>query len=348
MPITEADGAVVSLVRAVYWPRGGLRVAWLRGTMNILTQRFDVIVCPENVHNLSIWVFAGLHRLFGSRLVLHGHGKRTRLSQGPWIGGIRNLARRVLLARADAIITYSDRGRADVMEMGIKPDRVFVAQNTLDIVELRTAQRDVLPGELENLRIKHQLEPGGVVLFVGRLQRVKRVDLLIEAVRLRQTQGGDCSLLIIGDGPERGELESAASGMKGVHFLGELYDVRTLAPYFLIADVLAIPGRIGLTCVHGFAYGVPVITCSELLVSQSPEYDYIADGINAVVLEELSAEAVARALADLLPDHKRLMQLRNGASSTADRLHMDVMVQGFVKAVAHAWNSSDRMPGPHT
>jgi hypothetical protein len=79
-----------------------------------------------------------------------------------------------------------------------------------------------------------------------------------------------------------------------------------------------------------------LITTSERLVSQSPEYDYVEDGYNAVTVDELSAAAFGSAMSDLLHDGPRLARLAEGARSTADGLGMDKMVLGFLRAVDYA------------
>lgn len=238
------DTTPVHLMKPLRWPRGGLRVAWLRGTRRVLRGGFDVIICPENVHNLSVWAIAAFHRRYGARLVLHGHGKRIRFSQGRVVRSVRNLARRALLSRADAIVAYSEKGCSEIIEMGVAADKVFVAQNTLDISALRAAEKTIRPLDLETLRSELQLSPSKVILFLGRLQTIKRVDILIDAVRQERARGLDCSLIVVGEGPEKSALEALAADVDRVHFLGELYDLQMLAQLFLVSDVLAIPGRV--------------------------------------------------------------------------------------------------------
>ena len=59
------------------------------------------------------------------------------------------------------------------------------------------------------------------VIFVGRLQQRKRVDLLLKACALVQPSP---ELAIVGDGPERGALESlAAQVFEKARFLGALF-----------------------------------------------------------------------------------------------------------------------------
>ena len=91
----------------------------------------------------------------------------------------------------------------------------------------------------------------------------------------------------------------------------------------------------GLTCVHGFAYGVPVLT-SQKGVEQSPEYDYVVDGENGLLIEEPDAELYAEAIKSTLQSSARLEQLKAGAERTAKSLSMSHMVDQFVFAVRYA------------
>ena len=87
----------------------------------------------------------------------------------------------------------------------------------------------------EALIAEHGLAGKKVVLFVGRLVRLKNVDLLIDACP------ADAVLVILGDGPEGETLrrQAAASG-KEVRFTGRL-EGDALYAWYDVADVLALP-----------------------------------------------------------------------------------------------------------
>jgi glycosyltransferase involved in cell wall biosynthesis len=63
----------------------------------------------------------------------------------------------------------------------------------------------------------------GFVLSVNRLDRAKRIDLLIEAAKAEPS----LRVVIAGDGPDRERLEQLASGLNGqVEFAGRVDDER--------------------------------------------------------------------------------------------------------------------------
>lgn len=335
-PRTNGVEMAVTELRSVRWPFGRGQVAWFSGTFRLLSSEYDVLVCQETVNNLSIWLFSLLHRSFGKRLVLHGWGYRPDEASTRWVNRIRQAARRILARRADAAIVYTDRGRRSYVRLGFPEDRISVSGNTLDVEHLRAIGKAIPQDELAQLR--HTLAPEDRInlLFVGRLQAAKRVDILIDAFALLKDLDFPCTLTIIGDGPDRQELEERSDKLGGITFTGAIYDERVLAPYFIVADLLVIPGRVGLTCVHSFSYGVPVLTASHHVIPQTPEYDYVIDGVNGRIIDEVSAQAFSIAIQEIVAHSPQLERLKAGARSSADRLTMDQMAEQFSIAVHRA------------
>ncbi|HDL48887.1 MAG TPA: glycosyltransferase [Actinobacteria bacterium] len=316
-----------------YWPHGQHRVAWQSGALEMLTGNYDVLVVPEIVHNLTVWSIMALRRIFRKRLVLFGFGYRP--PPATLFARVRERARLFLISRADAIISYTERGREACLAAGVDASRLFVSQNTLDTEYLQALTQKVRPDDLSEIRTRLSLGPH-VLIAVGRLVPEKRVGVLIDAVADLGRQGITCSLLVIGDGPERQSLEKRAAGLDNIHFLGAIYDDETIARYFLLSDMLVIPGRIGLTCVHGFSYGIPSITSSDSTVAQSPEYDYLEDGVNSVIVDRPDPSVYARTLKRLIDHPQELDTLRAGAARSAGQLTMAEMVEQYAAATSYA------------
>jgi glycosyltransferase involved in cell wall biosynthesis len=145
------------------------------------------------------------------------------------------------------------------------------------------------------------VEPGegaprydGAVLFVGRLVRVKGIELLIEA--MRHIKGR--RLVIVGDGPEREALERASAGLD-VTFEGMLphEEVRRR---FSDAAVLVQPSLAeGMpnTVLEAMAHGVPVIATA---VAGVPEI--VRDGETGFLLEGREPDLLASRLGSILSD----------------------------------------------
>ena len=101
-----------------------------------------------------------------------------------------------------------------------------------------------------------------IVLFVGRLVRYKGVDVLLEAMR-----GVPARALIVGDGPERGDLLQRAESLglsDRVKFPGDVSD-EELAALYRACDLLVLPSvtrqeAFGLVQLEAMAAGKPVIS----------------------------------------------------------------------------------------
>lgn len=96
----------------------------------------------------------------------------------------------------------------------------------------------------------------------SRLDRPKRLDLLIQAMRLVRH---DVPLLIAGSGPESARLHDMAAGDKRIVFLGQVSDEALLGFY---ANALAVPfvpfdEDYGLVTLEAMRSAAPVVTCTD-------------------------------------------------------------------------------------
>ena len=314
-----------------FWPKGRHRVAWQSGALAMLRSDAQVLICDEIVHNLTVWLIAFVHRFFGKRLILIGF-----MTRGPGSGlvpRVRRLLLRLLRRSADALISYTETGRRALEAEGWPLDRVFVSYNTLDTEVLQRISDSVTAEEVEELKARLGID-GQAVLFLGKLIPEKHVEVVVEALAL---MADPPVLVVVGEGPERVRLESLASRSPGrVIFTGAIYDEHEVAKYLGLSEFLVLPGRVGLTCVHGFAAARPSITTGRGGVDQTPEFDYVSDGENAIVLADLRPQTHADAVARLLEDPDLLADLQKGALDTAQRLRMDAMVDGYSAAVDYA------------
>jgi glycosyltransferase involved in cell wall biosynthesis len=120
---------------------------------------------------------------------------------------------------------------------------------------------DVLPHPPQALA--YRTAPSeGFVLSVNRLDRAKRIDLLLEAARSEPS----LRVVIAGDGPDRDRLERLASGLNGqVEFAGRVDDelladlyARCLAVYYAPVDE-----DFGMVPFEAFLSGKPVVTTTD-------------------------------------------------------------------------------------
>jgi glycosyltransferase involved in cell wall biosynthesis len=157
-------------------------------------------------------------------------------------------------ALGDVTIAVSDAVRRDLLGWGVPARRIVAIPNGVELAGLSfdAAERAQTRNAL-GLAADDQ-----VIGTVGRLHPGKRIDLLIDAAAPLLRQGR--YLLVVGDGPARGELEeqTRALGVEDrVIFAGE----QPARPFLAAMDVFASPSpfeTFGLAVVEALANGLPV------------------------------------------------------------------------------------------
>lgn len=213
------------------------------------------------------------------------------------------------LAWADAIIATSPNYLATSTVLQAHKERCEVLPYGIPVEQF--ADRD----EEAVARIRAQFG-SRLVITVGRLIYYKGFDVLVQA--MKDVHG---TLLVVGDGPLRAELEAQAHALgiaDRVHFLGEIHN-RDIAAYYHASDVFALASvarseAFGIVQLEAMACGVPVVNTS--LDSGVPFVSL--DGETGVTVPPGDADALARALNDLLDDDARRASLGAAARKRVD------------------------------
>jgi len=238
-----------------------------------------------------------------SRLILHEHGPIFRGGAGC----IYRTFLRLLGKRADAIIANSQAAQA-ALQRTIRTAKVpiSVVPNFIDLEQFD-------PDRYEKGRSREALGLDGsafVIGFVGRLDRAKGADLLIEAAALLRREGDSCRFVLIGEGSERKNLEERIRELdlgKTVILAGLRENPAAVMRAF---DVGVVPSRreaFGIAALEMMHMKVPVLVAP---VGGLPEL--VRDGETGIVLPELSPPALAQAIRRLREDgHLRERLARN-------------------------------------
>jgi glycosyltransferase involved in cell wall biosynthesis len=237
-------------------------------------------------------------------------------------------------------MVYNEAAAARLRDEGFDGERIFVALNSLDQGPIEQARRYWLGASdaLCAFRREHQLDPGPVLLYVSRLEPKNRLELLLDATaRLRPKFPRLCAV-VIGGGDDLRRLEEAARRLgvsDHVRFLGAIYDEEQLAPWFVSADLFVYPANIGLSLLHAFGYGLPVVT-SDDVAAQNPEIEALEHGTNGFFYKSGSAEALAATIATALGDPEGLARMSAAAEATVrDRFNVQTMVDGMEAAIRY-------------
>ncbi len=150
------------------------------------------------------------------------------------LGELAAQAERWTLLGADAVLAVSALLRDHVVSLGVRPDRVHVVPNGVDATLFQPRPPD------PSIRARWGLPDGPVLGFVGGLRRWHGVEALPALLDKLVHRYRGLRLVIVGDGPLRGELEHTLKerGLtRSVVFTGSLphEEVAKLIPQFDVA-----------------------------------------------------------------------------------------------------------------
>ncbi len=222
---------------------------------------------------------------------------------------------RLLSLLSDMIVCISEHERVTAIDNGISPSRLVVVRNGV------SQQRPVPLGDAP-----HWPEGRLRVLFVGRFDRQKGVDLLFDALRVLgdKVHAVVAGAAVLADGTVLAMPDNVTT--IGWVSPGEL---ETL---FASAQVLVVPSRwegFGLIAAEAMRAGLAVVAAR---VGGLPEV--VADGVTGMVIDPGSTDALVAALAQLSAERAREMgdagKARFLEHFTMERVHRELReVYGF-------------------
>ncbi len=289
-------------------------ILWLRHL--IKSGNFDIVHC----HQYSPYAYGWFaHWGTGAKVVFTEHGrfhpdqyrKKARFIN-PFIARTSHKLVAISSATRDALVEYEY----------FPKDRITVIYNGIAPLEVTDKQRSALNEEL-------QIEPGETVIgTVARLDAVKNQALMLKATRTMLDQGFQVRLLLVGDGPERENLEKLAAKLnlaESIIFTGFQSQP---AAYLSLMDIFLLPSfteGTSMTLLEAMSLGIPTVSTR---VGGTPEI--VADGETGKLVESNDLSAFTRAIQEILRDRGALSKMSQRAKTRfEERFSAQQMVQQY-------------------
>ncbi|ARA94535.1 MAG: glycosyltransferase [Deltaproteobacteria bacterium] len=295
----------------------------------------EVVLAEENPRSLTLPFLLRYARKQGAGRVLWG----IFYSVFRPFSGLHPLQRyRIEMARrVEACACYTKGVRA-ALQPYLPDERLFVAQNTLEMDVLFRLRKQLEKEGKTAVRQRLQLpEEHDILVFVGQLIPRKGTQLLLESFAALRAER-PMTLLIIGGGPEREPMEQwvRARNLPDVHFLGSIPRLEDSAPYLYAADVMVLPGYVGLVINHAFGMGLPLVTQHPPgnIPFHGPEIESLEHGYNGFMVQRGNFNAFLNAIRLTLK--KRTILSRNAITYAEQHLTVDHMLDGLVGAISYA------------
>lgn len=258
---------VTKIRRSKYGP-----FVWQHGIMKLLNcDKYDTYIMTGEPYLISTWIFCIIKKLIypKKRIYFWSHGWYGRE------GFLKKWLKRLYFGMADGTFTYGEFARQKAIEQGNNGDKIWPIHNSLDHNRHLEIRKTISSSDLYKDHFGNDFP---TIIFIGRLTKVKKLDILFSALHILKKRNKHYNLVLVGDGEERNRLERISNQMCiDTWFYGACYDEKTNSELIYNADLCVSPGNVGLTAIHTMTFGTPVIT-HDSFESQMPEFEAIKQG----------------------------------------------------------------------
>lgn len=254
--------------------------------------KYDAYIMTPGTNNLSIWFFLLLSKLFSKKKVYlwtHGiYGYESKLKM---------LIRNAHFKLADGLLIYGDYACRNMINMGYKAEKIYAIHNSLDYDTQLPIRKKI---NTTGIYADHFGNNYPVLLFIGRLTKVKKLEMLLDSVAKSRGEGKNYNVIFVGDGVEKESLIDRTNQLglqEQVWFFGACYDEEENARLIHNADLCVAPGNVGLTSIHSLMYGTPVLTHNDFKW-QMPEFEVIKEWETGCFFERDNVSDLAKKITE--------------------------------------------------
>ncbi len=207
-----------------------------------------------------------------------------------------------LLKKADRLIATSQQSAIEARREGFLDQQITMIPNGVDTRRFKSAAGNA------SSRTR--------IVCVGRLVKVKGMDILIEAFGQLKREGLCRRLDIVGGGPERTTLSEKAVNLgcdEGIRFHGEVGNVEDFFDTTCIFVQPSLAEGMSNVLLEAMACGLPVIATRT-----GAAMDIIEDGVNGLLVDTDSAGQIRDAVQKIMSDEAFAQALGNNARKTVE------------------------------
>ena len=244
---------------------------WSKGLLKLAFKPYQKYIITGEPYNLSSWFFLILLFFMKKESIAWTHG---------WYGketGLRKIIKKMYFKLFSKIMCYNEYSAKLMVEQGFDNNRIFVIGNSLDSDNQKKIRKKLIS---TNIYSDYFGNHNPVIIYCGRIQKVKRLDILIKILELLNKKNFAVNLVFVGKDVDNVKLDEVAyqKGLSNqIWAYGPCYEEEKLGELFYNATVCVSPGNVGLTAIHALTYGCPVITHNDF-PNQMPEFEAIIPG----------------------------------------------------------------------
>lgn len=310
------------------------KIVWQHIPWVKIIKNYDVIFVAGNPRVVTDVLFGTFCRLINKNVVLWtmAHSYRgNKITEN-----IRLFWSKIF----PIIFVYTDKEISFLKSKGFNSHYILGMNNGLDQKKIDRIIADTDNTELLNWKILNNYDKRSIIISCARLDKKNNFILVLKALPDLIQENPDILWILIGAGEEEQFLKSEVQKMglsNHVAFLGAIYEESKLALYFLSASLFIHPSAIGLSLLHAFGYGLPVIVHGNEEL-HNPEFSAFKNGKTGLTFEKDNPNDLAIKIQSLLKNPDKIKEMGvNAQNVVRNEYNVDIMVERFVKIVKHTY-----------
>lgn len=259
---------------------------WQTNTICLVFKRYNVYVITGEPYSVSNWLILVLAKFLGKKTIVWSHG---------WYGRenlVKFKVKKTFFNLSSIVLLYGEYAKGLMKEIGFNTSKLHCIYNSLDYNNQLRIRAELTLGDDFKKHFGNNLP---VIMFLGRIQKSKKISLIFDAMALLFEQGIYLNAVIVG-GTYGEELEfdnlKNSNLSEHVWFYGPTFSESIIGNFLYNSIVCVSPGNVGLLAIHSLTYGTPVITHNNFLF-QGPEFEAIKDGVTGSFFIQDSIEDLA-------------------------------------------------------
>lgn len=252
---------------------------WQVGAFKLVFKNYDFYILYGDSFYLSNWFIMIFAKLLRKKTFIWTHGLYKDLS---WKSKVLNYP---FYKLATKVLLYGDYSKNKMIELGFNKDNLICIYNSLDYEKQINVRNNLISS---NIYKEHFNNSNPVIIYIGRIQKSKKIEFILESIFNLKNEGIFVNLVIVGNDSENVDLESVANKLslaQNLWMIGPCYQEEKIGELIYNADVCVSPGNIGLTAMHSLTYGTPAITHGNFQ-NQGPEFEAIQPLITGDFFQE--------------------------------------------------------------
>lgn len=296
---------------------------WHSGISGIFNKKYTHYIIGGNPGLIVTWLILLYAKITGKKVFLWTHGiKQDNLSFK------ERLMSKLYFKNATGILMYNSFFCKNMIKIGCKREKLHIIHNSLDSSLQSEIYSTLSPTSIFEDHFKNNYP---TIIYIGRIQRVKKTEQILEAMSILRARGINLNLVVVGGNVDDDVFENKKEEYKlndNVWMYGPCYDERQNAELIYNSKVCVSPGNVGLTCMHVLSYGTPVIT-NDNFSKQMPEFEAIVDGRTGSFFQKDNIESLAENIQKwiLLSDGQRNECRKIARKTIVDEWSVDYQIR---------------------